>query len=112
MIQHESNAVLVLHKGKVVWEWYADGYAEDSQFQVFSVTKSFASTAIGLLIDEGKIPSVQEPAYTYIPQWSEGKHRDISIELLLEQHSGLKDRYTMFFHDDQLLATYKQRRLS
>lgn len=46
---------LVVRKGKIVGEWYFDDATRDSKYLVYSTSKSFASTAAGLAIADGKL---------------------------------------------------------
>ena len=98
-----SRAALVLHKGRIVAEWYWQGEDENSVFEVWSTSKSYASTVIGFLIDEGKIAGVEEPVHKFIPSWNEGQKADVTIRHILEQTSGLNER-GVIRSDDQLQA--------
>ena len=102
MEETHSLAAIVLHKGEVVAEWYWDDATSETPFHVWSVSKSFASICIGLLIDEGKIESVDDPVYRYVPSWSEGGKRAVTIRHLLEQESGLKERIRLHMSDNKL----------
>ncbi len=52
------------------------------------MAKSFVSLLIGTAIDEGKIKSVNEPAYKFIPHLNEGKSRELTIRNHLTMSSG------------------------
>lgn len=49
------HGFLLLRKGKVASEAYWRPYSEKSMHRMYSVSKSFVSLAVGLMIDEGKI---------------------------------------------------------
>lgn len=49
------HGFLLLRRGQVAAEGYWSPYSEDSMHRMYSVSKSFVSLAIGLMIDEGKI---------------------------------------------------------
>jgi len=57
--------------------------------ETMSVTKSITNLAIGILVDEGLISNLDIPVYSYFPQWSEGKKRQITIRHLLNHTSGI-----------------------
>ena len=97
-----TKAAIVLHRGEVVAEWYWGDTTANTDFHVWSVSKSFASTCIGLLIDDGKIESVDDPVYRYVPAWSAGKKRAVTIRHLLEQESGLRERWRLHMSGDKL----------
>lgn len=57
---------------------------------LMSATKSVTSIAIGMLIDEGKIPSVDTKLQTLIPSY-QGKWKDkVTIRQLMEHTSGIR----------------------
>ena len=51
----ETHSILLLRHGKLICEGYFEPYCEETEHSAFSVSKSFASIAIGFLFDEGKI---------------------------------------------------------
>ncbi len=63
----ETHSFLLLRHGKLVSEGYFAPYNRDTEHTLFSVSKSFTSTAIGSLVEEGKI-SVDDYIYTYFPE--------------------------------------------
>lgn len=97
-----TRAALVLHKGKVVLEWYWLGEGPHSVFEVWSTSKSFASTCIGLLVDEGKINSIDDPVSKFIPAWNTGEKAKVTIAHLLDQTSGLEEKSGFVMAKDQL----------
>ena len=49
------HSIMILKHGKVVYEKWFDGEAADKPHQMFSVSKTFTATAVGLAINEGKL---------------------------------------------------------
>lgn len=86
--KHTQGVVVVRH-GKIVAEWYDQGADESSWTASWSVAKSFSSALVGIAIEEGKIPSVDEPMATYLPSWKGTDKADITIQDVLEMKSGL-----------------------
>lgn len=60
------HSVLLSRHGKIITEAYYAPYKADSLHRMFSITKSFTSIAIGLLIEEGKI-SLDSNIVDYFP---------------------------------------------
>ena len=89
--QTNSRQALVMHEGRIVAEWYWRGAGLAKPVEVWSLSKSMASTAIGLLIDEGKIASIKDPVSKYIPAWGEGMKARATLENILNQTTGIKD---------------------
>jgi CubicO group peptidase (beta-lactamase class C family) len=83
----QSSALVVLRNGKLVGEWYWGGpsFATESM----SPTKAITSLAIGLLVDDGKIRSIDERVPAFFPEWRDGVHDAITIRQLLNHTSGL-----------------------
>ncbi len=100
----ETNtlAAMVLHKDKVVAQWYWNDANAETSFEVWSVSKSYASTCIGILIDQGKIDTLEDKVGKYVPSWNEGEKADITLRHLLEQTSGLEESGKFFFSKNQL----------
>lgn len=84
-----TQSVVIVRGGEIAAEWYAPGADADSWVASWSVAKSFAGAAIGIAIDEGLIPSVDEPMTTYYPEWEGSPRADITLRDVLQMQSGL-----------------------
>jgi len=91
---HNSTAILVMHKGKLLLEEYGMGANEESVTNSMSMAKTIIGILIGIAIDEGKIKSEKETASTYINEWKNDNRSNITIEHLLTMQSGLRDNDT------------------
>lgn len=68
MSEHlETHSFILLRHGKLVCEEYFAPYNKDTEHSLFSISKSFTSIAIGLLVEEGKI-NTEDCIYTYFPE--------------------------------------------
>jgi len=85
-----TQGVVVVHGGKIVAEWYADGASADSWAASWSMAKSFTSALIGIAIEEGEIPGVDEPMTTWYPEWKGTPKEKITLRDVLQMSSGLK----------------------
>lgn len=90
---HHSDSFIVLHRGKLVFERYWNGKGPDTLFGAHSMTKTLNAIMIGFAIAEGRIRSVDDPAYFYIAEWDDPAHRPITIRHLLYMASGLEESY-------------------
>ncbi|MCH5249068.1 MAG: beta-lactamase family protein [Lachnospiraceae bacterium] len=61
------HSLLIMHNDKLIFEGYYEPCRADSLHRMFSISKSFTSIAIGLLVDEGKI-SLDDPIIKYFPE--------------------------------------------
>jgi CubicO group peptidase (beta-lactamase class C family) len=84
-----TQGVVILRGGKLVAEWYAEGRDADSFAASWSVAKSFTSALIGIALEEGAIPSLDQPVADYIPEWVDTENEEITLEHLLTMTSGL-----------------------
>ncbi len=85
-----SDAMLVLRDGKTVAEYYRSGQAP-GPIEMMSATKSIVALAIGGLIADGKIASLDAPVHTWYPEWKQGRKRQISLRMLMDHTSGLQN---------------------
>jgi CubicO group peptidase (beta-lactamase class C family) len=89
MIAGGATGVVVIHGGRLVYEKYAPGDSAATIQPSFSVSKSFESTVIGLLWQQGRL---QLDARAPIAQWadpSDPRHT-ITLRNLLNMSSGLQ----------------------
>jgi CubicO group peptidase (beta-lactamase class C family) len=63
-----TQAVMVVRHGYVAAEEYFSGTAS-TRYESYSMAKSFSSALIGIAIDQGIVPSVDEKLCTYYPTY-------------------------------------------
>lgn len=85
---YESNSatLLIMHKGNFI---STEGCRCLEPMDVRSVTKSFLSLAVGLLMQDGLLTSLETPIYHYFPEWKQGNKQFVMIRHLLSHTSGL-----------------------
>jgi CubicO group peptidase (beta-lactamase class C family) len=81
-----SNCLLVSRAGRIVGEWYWAG-GPDSPQEVWSASKSFTGTFIGMAVDDGDL-EVTDRASEYIPEWKGTPSEEVTVEHLLSNDSG------------------------
>jgi CubicO group peptidase (beta-lactamase class C family) len=91
VLPRRTRAVVVLYKGRLVAERYADGFTRDTPLPGWSMTKSAVNALVGVLVQEGKV-TLGDPIA--IPEWREsGDPRGtITLGQLLRMSSGLQFR--------------------
>ena len=82
-----SNCLVVVRDGKLAGEWYFRGTGPNTEQDVFSATKSVASTLVGIAQDDGDL-RIGASASRWIPQWRGGKARAVTVRDLLSMDSG------------------------
>ena len=66
--EQSTISLLVVYKGDIVHERYADGFDMTTRTRTWSTAKSIASTLIGMLVDEGRM-SLDEPlGFEWLPE--------------------------------------------
>jgi CubicO group peptidase (beta-lactamase class C family) len=63
---HDLHSFILLRRGVVVAEGYWEPYRAEQRHMLFSLSKSFTSTAIGLLVAEGRL-TVDDPVLGFFP---------------------------------------------
>lgn len=89
--QYEFHSLMVIRHGKVAVEWYNEPYNKDTPQSVYSVSKSFTSTAIGFAISEGLISldtKVVDIFPDYPPKKADERFEKLTVHNLLRMSSG------------------------
>ncbi len=84
-----TDGIVVLHKGRVVYERYFGALKADGQHLAHSVTKSFFGTIGAALVAEGKLDP-NAPVSQYVPELKDSAFGDATIRQLLDMRTGLK----------------------
>ena len=86
------TSLLVVRGGDLVFEAYYGGFADPNQtVQIWSATKSFTSTGVGIAIDEGLLrldQTVGELIPDRIPAGADPRSASVTVEQLLAMTSG------------------------
>lgn len=86
---NNSNAFMVIHKGKVVAARYFNGADAATGIVSKSLAKPITALAIGRAIALGKIKSLDQPVVDFIPEWKGTPKEPMLIRHLLDMRSGL-----------------------
>lgn len=83
-----GDAVLILHKGKIVYERYSGVMDKDRPHLAFSVTKSYFGTLAEILIADGKLDENATIA-SYIPELAKSGFGDATVRQVLDMTTAL-----------------------
>lgn len=83
------TSLLVLKDGVIVAEEYYQGTEEDDLRISWSVAKSFLSTLMGILVDEGVIASIDVPVTDHAPSLKGSAYDGTTIKDVLQMSSGV-----------------------
>ncbi len=84
-----TQAAMILKSGYVIGERYAEDRGAQDLVTSWSVAKSFYSMAIGIALDEGRIPSLDSLASEWLTEWQGTTKESITIRQILSMRSGL-----------------------
>ncbi|MGQ0826329.1 MAG: serine hydrolase domain-containing protein [Actinomycetota bacterium] len=83
----KSNCLLVVRDGRIAGEWYFRDTNEGSAQEVFSASKSYASTLVGIAQDDGAL-DIDDSASMYIDEWRDTLAEAVTVRNLLSNDSG------------------------
>jgi CubicO group peptidase (beta-lactamase class C family) len=84
-----TDAIVVLHKGKIVYERYFGVMNPHATHIAMSVTKSFFGTLGAILVAEGKLDE-KAPVSQYIPELKDTAYGDATVRQVLDMTVGVK----------------------
>lgn len=84
-----TDGVVVLHKGRVVYERYAGALTPTGQHLAHSVTKSFFGTLGEVLVAEGKIDE-NAKVTQYVPELKDRAFGDATVRQVMDMRTGLQ----------------------
>jgi CubicO group peptidase (beta-lactamase class C family) len=83
----KSNCLVVVRNGKLAGEWYFRGTRPNTTQDVFSATKSVASTLVGIAQDDGDL-RIGDSASKWIARWQGTGSEAVTVRDLLSMDSG------------------------
>jgi CubicO group peptidase (beta-lactamase class C family) len=84
-----TDGILVLHKGRVVYEKYVGEGAPERSHIAMSVTKSFVGVLAAGLATEGKLdPSA--PVTKYVPELKDSAYADATVRQVMDMTIGVR----------------------
>jgi len=84
-----TDGIVVLHKGRIVYERYFGVLKPEGQHIAMSVTKSFFGTIGAMLVAEGQLDENAKVAQ-YVPELKDSAFGDATVRQLLDMTTGLK----------------------
>ena len=89
----QLHALVVSHRGRIVFEHYAKGHGPNRLANIKSASKSIIAALVGVAIERKLIGGVREPIARWFPELrkdADPRRRAITIEDLLTMRSGLQ----------------------
>ncbi|ARB47534.1 serine hydrolase domain-containing protein [Alloalcanivorax xenomutans] len=86
-----TDAFIVLHKGRVVYETYADGMDDQDQHILWSVTKSVTGLLAADMIQRGELDPDVTVAH-YVPELKDSAWGDATVQQVLDMTAAVRYR--------------------
>ncbi|WP_243453755.1 serine hydrolase domain-containing protein [Sandaracinobacteroides saxicola] len=84
-----SSSLLVLHRGRLVGEYYAPGRTAADTIVSKSLAKPLTALVVGRALMLGKVKSLDQPVADFITEWKGTPKAAILVRHLLDMRSGL-----------------------
>ncbi|MCL2016170.1 MAG: beta-lactamase family protein [Defluviitaleaceae bacterium] len=108
---HEMHSFILLKDGKIICEKYWQPFAAQYRHQLFSLSKSFTSTAIGMAVDEKLLTTstlladIFADEFTQLAERVNDKIRKMTIKNLLTMSTGMEyETWSMAAETDNITA--------
>jgi CubicO group peptidase (beta-lactamase class C family) len=87
--ENYTDGMIILHKGKVVYERYFAELTETEVHAVMSLTKSFTGTLASILVSEGTLDD-QKLVSFYVPELKNSAFGDATVRQVMDMTTALK----------------------
>lgn len=84
-----TDGLIVLHRGRIVLEHYADTMVPSRTHILNSVSKSITSSLAGILADEGRA-DLSSPVTDYVPEFAHSGFDGCTVQQLLDMRAGVR----------------------
>ena len=95
LIQTDTDALVVIHDNKLVYETYRNGMTSRDPHILMSVSKSMLGLVAGTLVESNEL-SEKDLITTYIPELANSAYAEATVRNLLDMRVGV------FFNEDYL----------
>jgi len=93
----DTDALAIVHRGRLVFEHYANGTTAETPHILMSVSKSMLGLLVGVLAARGEL-GLERPVTEYVSELKETAYRGATVRQLLDMRTGVA-------FDEDYLAT-------
>jgi len=86
----QSDAMVIWKDGRELGHYYASGKPPGA-IELMSVTKSVVALAVGQLVADGRIKSLDQPVADFYPEWRQGQKANVTIRMIMNHTSGIQN---------------------
>lgn len=83
------DGLIIMHKGKIVYETYSGGLTKDGLHAAMSVSKSFTGTLGAILVSEGVLDPEKKVTH-YVPELSKSGFEDATVRQVMDMTTALQ----------------------
>ncbi len=83
-----TDELVIVRDGRVVHHWRHPSF-RDTVWNPQSVTKAVASLGVGLMLDDGRLPSLDLPLRTLFPEFTAEDKAPVTLRMLMSHTSGI-----------------------
>ena len=91
LVANHTDGIVILHRGRIVYERYFGALSAERPHIAFSVTKSFFGTLAAMLVAEGLLDP-QSPVRRYLPELANSGFGDATIAQVLDMTTAIDFR--------------------
>ncbi len=84
-----TDGMLIMHKGKVLYEKYFSELTENDVHAVMSLTKSYTGTLAAILVAEGTLDETKLVTF-YVPELKNSAYGDATVRQVMDMTTALK----------------------
>ena len=89
LLANYTDGIVVLHKGRIVYERYFGALAPDGQHGAMSVTKSFVGTLAAMLVAEGALDPERRVSH-YVPELAASAFGTATVRQVMDMTTGIR----------------------
>ena len=104
--QTSTDALIVLHNGKIIDEWYGNGMTKTSPHYIASITKSITGLLAELMIYQKKLDPTAK-VQQYIPELKDSPFSSVTVRQLLDMQVNVGVGETALTPDQETLNMWK-----
>jgi len=91
LTQTYTDAIVVMHRGRIVYERYLNQMRPQTPHLLFSVTKSFTGLLAAQLVHEGRIDP-DAPVTRYVPELADSAWGDMTVRHVMDMTGAVRYR--------------------
>jgi CubicO group peptidase (beta-lactamase class C family) len=89
LLQTYTDSIVVLHRGRIVYEKYFGAAKDYLPHSCYSITKSFVGTLAAMLSHDGVLDTTRRVT-DYIPELADGAYQDATVQQVMDMQVGVR----------------------